>query len=536
MVDYVVTCAVINVLVLLAVQGLKQAPARYSVWVLQLALLSWLVPWHVLPALHANPTWLLDAGDIKFSDPIIVSVPVAIPAAARDSLLVDWQVWHLAALVLSIGALLFCHRLYQYQRFIHGLKSNAHPYHHTAPYTVFLADLASPAIATGLFKPVIWLDRRMIERQELASVLMHEITHVRQGDLRWLWLLCLIECLFWWNPLCWLLGKTLRQQLELRCDEICAAMNPHHYQRDLASLLLCPLQTIPPSTEQKPLHSGSQVRTQSAQHAPILHVAHHERFTMIRVKLLNKEKVMKKNHLVLLASLLSISAVASTQIGQSAPMTEPSSASRFSPVAQAQMAELKDFAKRSIKADDAELARIVDELMAWQQQHLPSVNKENGALQLQAFTLLANIQHRREQYQALMDSFQRWYPQEQQVPYFLRNITASTYLKMQQPELALQQLQILEREIGDGIKPGSLQLLARVYIEQGDYQQALATLAHPNADQSTYSKMMKYFIYSQLQDTAQLAQIKAQLPAELANAPAALPSIGLPLSPLLAKR
>lgn len=536
MMDYVVTCVALNILALLAVQGLKQAPARYSVAVLKLALLSWLIPWQLLPALYSNPQWVLDAGDIQLSDQIFVSMPAVTPTVAHDTLPIHWQFWHIAVVLLGIGALLFCTRLYQYQRFINGLKKNACPYQHPAPYYFFLTDLVSPAIATGLYKPVIWLDRRMLERRELQSVLMHEMTHIQQGDLRWLWLICALECAFWWNPLCWLVAKTMRQQLELRCDEICAGFSPNNYQHDLASLLLSPLSAHYITKEEIPSERHTNQPNPSSHGMPILHVAHSERFSMIRIKLLNKEKVMNKAQLVLFISMLSVSAVASTQIDQSKPQEVQPQASRFNTVMQAQKAELKGFAQRSLNADDAELTRLVDELMAWQQQHSTSDNKENRVLQLQAFTLLANIQHRRGQYQALMDAFQLWYPDPQQVPYFLRNITASTYLQMQKPDMALHELQILQQEIGDDIKPGSLLLLARVYIEQGNYPQALTVLAHPNADHSTYGNVMKYFIYSQQQDSAKLAQIKTELPAEIAMAPAVLPAIGLPMSPLLANR
>lgn len=84
--------------------------------------------------------------------------------------------------------------------------------------------LVSPALTTplltGLLRPVILLppEAAALPRQELEHILIHELTHLSNGDL-WVKLLVrLLGCLMWWNPGVYLLRKDLDETLEYQCD------------------------------------------------------------------------------------------------------------------------------------------------------------------------------------------------------------------------------------------------------------------------------------------------------------------------------
>jgi beta-lactamase regulating signal transducer with metallopeptidase domain len=50
------------------------------------------------------------------------------------------------------------------------------------------------------------------------SVVVHELAHLRRRD-HWVgWLLLAAECVWWWNPLFWLVRRQVRNQAELACD------------------------------------------------------------------------------------------------------------------------------------------------------------------------------------------------------------------------------------------------------------------------------------------------------------------------------
>ena len=83
---------------------------------------------------------------------------------------------------------------------------------------VFRTERASTPMGVGIFRRKIILPCGDIPQQELEYILRHEYTHFLHGDL-WVKLLTQVYCcLFWWNPLVYLLRRDLPQILEIRCD------------------------------------------------------------------------------------------------------------------------------------------------------------------------------------------------------------------------------------------------------------------------------------------------------------------------------
>ncbi len=532
MMDYLLTCLAISLCALAAVWRLKQAPARVGFYLLTMALLSWFIPWQLLPdSLLPNAT--VDA--FLWLDVVTLQTPLLAPAASvmqSAPTEINWfyvLTWgHLFAVLFSLGTALFAWRLWSYVRLINRLQQSAELQESSAikgiVYPVKVTQLFTPAIATGIFKPTIWVDSKLLQREELSSVLLHEATHIKQGDLVWIWLICLAESLFWWNPMCRLLAAQARQKLELSCDEHCYSKLKQQYQLDLASLLLKPL---------------AQSVEQPRYCAQVLNMVNKQDFNVQRVKMLNKEKVMKMKHLAIVIASVAISSVAATAIAESgsAPtqVNVQSNKAKFSAAFNQQESALLKAASNAKSMEPAALTQVVASINAWQKNRMPLIGREEAMLKLQAFSLLAHVQHKLGLYQDVISDFAAWYPEGTKVPFFLRNITAMSYLQLNQPDQALDELAILQSEIGNDIRPGSVQLLAKVYIQKGDYANALSALEHPVVQDHTVTNMLKYYIYTQQNDGAQLAKIKEQLPQAIANQPAELPDIGVPGSPLLAK-
>jgi len=57
-------------------------------------------------------------------------------------------------------------------------------------------------------------------RAELRYIFLHELAHVRRGDLSLNWLVTGLQVLHWFNPLLWLGFARLRSDRELACDEL----------------------------------------------------------------------------------------------------------------------------------------------------------------------------------------------------------------------------------------------------------------------------------------------------------------------------
>lgn len=83
------------------------------------------------------------------------------------------------------------------------------------------SDLLSPAVC-GLWRPVVLLPPGWAagaDATELRCVLLHEIGHIRRGDLLWRWAFQIARAVHWFNPLVWLAERSARVDQEMACDE-----------------------------------------------------------------------------------------------------------------------------------------------------------------------------------------------------------------------------------------------------------------------------------------------------------------------------
>jgi beta-lactamase regulating signal transducer with metallopeptidase domain len=74
----------------------------------------------------------------------------------------------------------------------------------------------------GIFRPVLLLPEGISERlspAQLQAVLAHELCHVRRRDNLAMALHLIVEALFWFHPLVWLIKVRLIEEQERACDE-----------------------------------------------------------------------------------------------------------------------------------------------------------------------------------------------------------------------------------------------------------------------------------------------------------------------------
>jgi Zn-dependent protease with chaperone function len=90
---------------------------------------------------------------------------------------------------------------------------------------VRLTDAAMSPAVCGLFRPVILLPRKLVgklSREQLGTVLLHELIHLRRRDL---WVNCvqtLLQIAAWWHPLLWVANARIRRVREEAVDEAVA--------------------------------------------------------------------------------------------------------------------------------------------------------------------------------------------------------------------------------------------------------------------------------------------------------------------------
>ncbi|HUT28329.1 MAG TPA: M56 family metallopeptidase [Sedimentisphaerales bacterium] len=82
--------------------------------------------------------------------------------------------------------------------------------------------LASPAV-WGLFRPVILVPHNLaptLGARHLRSALLHELAHVRRGDLWANLVQTVLQVLYFYNPLLWLANRRIRKVREQAVDEM----------------------------------------------------------------------------------------------------------------------------------------------------------------------------------------------------------------------------------------------------------------------------------------------------------------------------
>jgi beta-lactamase regulating signal transducer with metallopeptidase domain len=92
-----------------------------------------------------------------------------------------------------------------------GLKRNLAMYSHKW--------ISSPMLI-GFFKPYIILPRILTEStQGLHYIIKHELVHYKRKDFLYKWLIQIMSCIYFWNPVVWLMQNSIYKSCELSCDE-----------------------------------------------------------------------------------------------------------------------------------------------------------------------------------------------------------------------------------------------------------------------------------------------------------------------------
>ena len=80
----------------------------------------------------------------------------------------------------------------------------------------------------GVFRPTVLLPEDLpVGDAQFQLVLAHELAHIRRRDCLRKLLLTVCLCLYWWNPLVWMMAWLANRDMELACDEaVLRALGP----------------------------------------------------------------------------------------------------------------------------------------------------------------------------------------------------------------------------------------------------------------------------------------------------------------------
>ncbi|MCG8608016.1 M56 family metallopeptidase [bacterium] len=95
----------------------------------------------------------------------------------------------------------------------------------------------------GVFRPVVYLPKALLadsRRENLESVIAHELAHVKQLDDLWIKFQNVVQLIYFFHPLVWLANSRLNQVRERICDELVLSygtISPKAYGKSMLAIL-----------------------------------------------------------------------------------------------------------------------------------------------------------------------------------------------------------------------------------------------------------------------------------------------------------
>jgi beta-lactamase regulating signal transducer with metallopeptidase domain len=130
------------------------------------------------------------------------------------------ELWDWCAIIWWIGAIIMAaYFLCAYSHFVEKMKRTNVPSGIDCAVPVYRNAKAATPMLIGLFNPIIVLPDQEYTEEQLHSVLLHELTHLRRKDVLVKWLSVLACAVHWFNPIVWLARREIDRACELSCDE-----------------------------------------------------------------------------------------------------------------------------------------------------------------------------------------------------------------------------------------------------------------------------------------------------------------------------
>lgn len=135
---------------------------------------------------------------------------------------------------LVIALLLLTRKITVYQGFVRYIKAGRREISDTAlldrlaqigeqagvrcPVELYVNSLVSSPLLVVFFRPCIILPTADLSEVDFTNTVWHELIHYKRKDLFYKWLVQLVICLHWFNPLVWLMGWEINRACEFSCD------------------------------------------------------------------------------------------------------------------------------------------------------------------------------------------------------------------------------------------------------------------------------------------------------------------------------
>lgn len=92
------------------------------------------------------------------------------------------------------------------------------------PPKLYTNKLVSSPMLVGILKPFIVIPDSEISEEHLQYIFLHELTHLKKLDIAYKWIVQLMVCIHWYNPIVYLVSREINRSCEFSCDESVLAL------------------------------------------------------------------------------------------------------------------------------------------------------------------------------------------------------------------------------------------------------------------------------------------------------------------------
>lgn len=175
------------------------------------------------------------------SDRNIAATAPQVYSAATESSNIPWlfSIWLIGVTAMITGTFML-YLLFQFKsRNIIKLKDIGYE-KEIGDTEVFLSDQVTSPVTIGIINPQIHLPDSIDfrDKESLRHILLHEMTHIKRYDNLLKLVMMLALSLHWFNPLVWVLCRTLNKDIECSCDEATVSKLGETSKADYANTLL----------------------------------------------------------------------------------------------------------------------------------------------------------------------------------------------------------------------------------------------------------------------------------------------------------
>jgi bla regulator protein BlaR1 len=229
---------VVCLVVLVSFRNVLPAWARYAVWLL--VFLRLMIP--VAPPASFS-IWNLGKSGERPLAPVVIAEPAGYKPAIRQTQSLRYESnGHLMPVIWFLGVIGWIGvAVIRHQRFAGWVKRQAPctdprvlslvgrargTFAVSAKIAVICSDSVEAPAVFGVWRPRLLLPTRWVQEandEELYTVLLHELAHVKNRDALLNWICIFIRGAHWFNPLVWYAFQRLRRERELFCDALVLA-------------------------------------------------------------------------------------------------------------------------------------------------------------------------------------------------------------------------------------------------------------------------------------------------------------------------